>query len=743
MLRRRPVCLLCLMIVCVLGILGAAGIPLLPVPPGMVKVEKAVDSGDSIVVFGTVEGCETQDGYTYCILRDASLVFSSDSSFSFSYLKSKSFLKKLNSGRCGERIDKVRLSFLDARHYSAGVRLLVRGKAEQGAPATNLGQFDQGNYDRLLRIGCRMKRPEVLLVTGEEDVFREGMIVLRSQMRKRIADVYPKDLAGVASCMLLGDKSLLMDDTRALWQLGGISHMLAISGLHLTVLGMGLYGLLKRLRLGNVMSGIFSMGALGVYTVFTGCSVSTLRALLMFCVLMMGRILGRTYDPPTACALAAILILLENPYYLMQASFQLSFCAVVIVNLFQKRSSFTMSYMLYLGMLPLVLINFSEIPLYSIPLNLCVVPLLPAMLGLCMLGMAGGVHLHGALAFPSIVLLTGVEKILRAVGRLPFSSLILGKPKLFQVAGFYCLLVVFACLMKRDRLYKKRFLYFLMVPAMILVLGFKLHTSLKVTAIDVGQGDGICVEIPGGQTMLVDSGSSTTMNVGTYRVVPFLKAEGIRRVDYLVATHMDSDHISGLEELLTMIASRETAIRVGTVVLPRLREKGDAYKSMEGLARAAGARILYVTNGDFLLFPKVRVDVLNPNYDKQISPVDENAECVVLSLTYRKFDMLLTGDVENEGEKHLISYLQKHPKRYEVLKVAHHGSKNSTPMELLKIIKPTVSIISSGKGNRYGHPNKELLERLKDIHTKVFRTDQGGAVTIISDGRRYSVTSYR
>ncbi|MEE3420537.1 MAG: DNA internalization-related competence protein ComEC/Rec2 [Lachnospiraceae bacterium] len=692
-------------------------------------MKEAAATQSQVTCAGTVEECETKDDYTYCILRDAYLI---DQKISYLQISMKQ-LKK-NPGR---KVMKVRLTFKDARHYAAGVFLVVRGDPTFAARATNKGQFDQASYDRLLKIGFRIKSPAILYAGGKEDPMREGMLVLRSGLRKRIADTYPKDQAGVVSCMLLGDKSLLEEDTRSLWQLGGVSHMLAISGLHLTVLGMGLYRMLRKMKVKNGLAAGTSMAVLFAYTLFTGLSVSTVRAFFMFVLLMAGRLLGRTYDPPTACAIAALLILLENPYYLCQPSFDLSFAAVVIVNLFAHRSSFTLSYMLYLGMLPIILFTFFEIPIYSIPLNFLVVPLLPFMLGLSMVGTFFG----GAFAWPSKMLLAAVTWLLKSVRELPFSSVILGRPTILQVVIFYAMLAFFACLMKRDRLLKKRFRYFALVPLMILVLGIHPHTGLTMTALDVGQGDSICVELPGGRSVLVDSGSSTVMNVGQYRVLPFLKAEGIRRLDYMVATHMDSDHISGLEEILTMISKKETSLRVGTLLLPRLKEKGQAYLKMESLARAAGVRILYVSDGDFFLLPGVRIDVLNPADQDEHVPVDENADCVVLSLTYKKFDALLTGDVENEGEDHLYARLRKRGRTYEVLKVAHHGSRNSTPIALLKVIRPKVSIISSGKGNRYGHPNKELLDRLTAMRTDIVRTDTSGAITVTTDGIFFRVAS--
>ena len=739
MLRRRPLCLLCLLVAGILGIFHIFKIPLMASPPGMAAAEAAASANSAVVLLGTVEECETQDDYTFCILHRTRLIDTSDPSFSFHSLSTE---KLKTAGKTG-KLMKVRLTFQDARHYPAGERLLVRGIPKMAEEATNRGQFDQASYDRLMKISFRMKEPEILLEDSREDPLREGMIVLRSHMRKRIADAFPKDEAGVVACMLLGDKSLLSDDTRSLWQMGGISHMLAISGLHLTALGMGLYWLLRKMRAGSVSGALLCIGALGVYTVFTGLAVSTVRAFFMFLLLMLGRLLGRSYDSPTACAVAALLILLENPYYLTQPSFVLSFLAVLIVNFMRNRSGFTMSYMLTLGMLPAVLLYFYEIPLFSLPVNLLLVPLMPLLLALCMLGAGGGSLFHGLLALPASLLLHGIHTALRGIGSLPFASLILGKPSLLQVILYTCLLLVFAGEMKKWRLYKRRMAFFLMVPAMIFVIGFHPKNNLVVTALDVGQGDGICMELPGGRNLLVDAGSSTVMNVGKYRVLPFLKAEGIRRIDYMVATHMDSDHISGLEELLTMIANRETPLRVDTLVMPLLRQESEESRHMKQLAEKAGARILYVSAGDSILFPGLRVDVLNPVKGEETIPPDENAECLVLSVSYRAFDVLLTGDVENAGETQLIERLQKNEKTYEVLKVAHHGSRNSTPADFLKIVNPGVSIISSGKGNRYGHPHSELLARLEKAGTRIVRTDQSGAVTVISDGKKYKVLTYR
>ncbi len=711
------------------------GFPLLPEPPGNKRADTLTleDENAQVMIAGKVRSCEAKEEFTDCILENV-------------YLLEK-------SERC--RIGDVRLYLEDSEIYPVGCKIRAEGILASMPKATNPGQFDASLYYRIRRIRYRLKNASVSVINPNCDGFREALAMLRRRLTRRITTVFPKQEAGILAAMLIGDKSLIGEESRIRWQMAGVVHMLAISGLHLTILGMGLYRILKKIRIPDTIAIPVALSTMLLYSVFTGLAVSTLRAFLMFTLLLSARLFGRTYDPLTALSFAAILILLDNPYYLFYSGFQLSFSAVFFCILFGKRSKLMMSLMLTVGMLPLILNSFYEIPFYSIPINLIAVPLLPFILGTGILGTLFG----GAAAVPATILLRMLDGLLRFSEKLPWASVIVGKPSGICIVLFYLFFSVWAFYMKKYRAYKRKMLFLACVPLLIGILIIHPEKRLRMTFLDVGQGDSCLIETPLRKSILVDGGSSTVQDVGTYRILPALKAEGVRKLDYLIVTHMDSDHTSGIEELLDAVAGRKTTMKVGTVVLPYLKEQGSAYRKMLGLVKKAGARTLIVSDGDRIALDHCEMRFLNPNPAKESVPVNENGQCIVFRFRYRAFDALMTGDVAGDGEQNVLNEwkteIQNEKVReggdgrkaektqtLEILKVAHHGSEYSTPEEFLKTVRPVLSVISAGKGNRYGHPSPELLKRLKKSGTRILRTDESGAVTVDTDGRKFRVATY-
>ncbi|MBR3154110.1 MAG: DNA internalization-related competence protein ComEC/Rec2, partial [Lachnospiraceae bacterium] len=490
--------------------------------------------------------------------------------------------------------------------------------------------------------------------------------------------------------------------------------------------------------MGDAACVLISMVMLIFYAGITGFSVSTTRAVIMYGLVLGARLMHRTYDLPTARSFAMILLLLENPMYLLYSGFQLSFLAVLGIHLVQGRGKLMSGVILMLVTLPVVLHCFYEIPLFGTFINLIVIPCLPLLLGLALFGLLLG----GASAYPAVLLTRGLLMILNATAVIPFSSVILGRPGKFQTALYIIVLIMFLYLSGRAGTIRRRCTVSMLIPLMIYVLGFHARTDLEVHFLDVGQGDCIVIESDDGANIAVDGGSTSVSDVGSYRILPFLKSEGIRCLDYMVLTHMDEDHIGGMRQILEMIANRETSLRVDTVLLPYLADRDGTYTEMVRLAERAGARILFVSAGDSFAGGNLGITVLGPDPALEDRPVDPNAQCIVLAVSYKEFDCLLTGDVVGKGEENLTEILRQAGKQFEVLKVAHHGSKYSTPEEFLDIVWPEVSIISCGADNRYGHPHAALLRRLRGCGTRILRTDECGEIAVQTDGEYVRVKTY-
>ncbi len=732
-MRRRPLTILCLLVTGVLAVLLAAGVPLYPEPSGNAEARLFLSVPRSCLVSGAVTESGLRDSYAYCILSDAVL---------------------RNGGRFLP-ISKVKITYQEMIRYPVGTVLTARGVCSPVRGTENPGQFDTGLSDRLKRIGFVMRNPDITVLERNLKVIPEFAAFCSRSWRELICRIWQPDVSGIMCAMLTGDKTGLDDRSRILWQTGGVLHILAISGMHLGFLGAGIYRFLRRRRLPVKAAAYLSGAVMIFYTIMTGTSVSAVRALCMFLLMTGAELAGRTYDPPSALSLSALLILLENPYYLEYAGFQLSFCAVLALMFFRERSRAVQMTGMFLMMLPFVLWHFYEFPLYGLLVNLIFLPLVPLLLTAGLAGCAGGALLVftagrflpasaadlilSLLGLPASCIVRLYDFVLTQIAKLPCAAAICGRPALPFLLLYFVLFSLWSFLLWRWKLYIRRYLLFLTIPFLIWILSLHPRPGLRVTVQSVGQGDSILLEEKGGCNILIDGGSSSVQNVGTMRILPCLKYRGIRKLDYVFLTHMDEDHISGIREILTMIAEHTCPLRVGAVVFPVLSEKDETYEAMTELADRAGARVLCGKKGDSLTAGDLSLTVFGPDPACETDPPDANAQCLVIGIARGDFDALFTGDVCGEGEAQLIRSLKKKRKHYELLKVAHHGSKYSTPSDFLSLIRPDISVISCGWENRYGHPHEVLLSRLKQCGTEIFRTDLGGAVTVEVRGSTYSV----
>lgn len=690
-----------------------------------------------------------------------------------------------------------------------GNRLALSGTLREFAKATNPGQFDQRQYYKEKGIYYQFAASEV---TVDSHKIRRGKAFLY-RLRERLQQAYinclPEREGGIVSSLILGDKSLLDMDIRKLYQESGIGHLLAISGLHVAILGMTLYRILKFLFVPDMAAVPLCGISVIAYGAMTDFSISTSRAVIMMLVLLAARWIGRTYDGKSALAFAAILILLQYPFALFSCGFLLSFGAMtgiyvlcpLMENIWfggrwrrkEKRrrrrrwenelrenrwygdififmrgvlersaSMLLLSASIQLMTVPVILYFYFEIPLYGIVINLFVLPLSAFAVVLSVLG-----GVIGCICQPlGMLLLGGVfyvlkfyERICLLFQKLPGHMQIMGRPDWWQLLGYYAVLaIVFFYIWRRGKTLEEQYCHEkrqtvltaeirlrtagMIAPALCILFLLPVpNRSFYMTMLDVGQGDSIFIHTPAGENILLDGGSTSVSEVGRYRILPFLKSKGIRRLDYMIMTHSDEDHINGLEELLE--ASGDGGITVELLALPELAEgeteKG--YQAMMALAQERGVETVFLSEGQAFHSGDLSLVCLHPC--RGFAAQSPNEESVTLSLRYQAFSCLLTGDLEGEGEELVTSLLQNPqmrkqyhiPDRYTVLKVAHHGSKNSSDEGFLSLVSPEISLISCGRRNRYGHPHEELLERLRATGSVIVRTDQSGAVCLkLQDG---------
>ena len=644
-----------------------------------------------------------------------------------------------------------------------GTWIRVKGKLQAIEGPRNPGEFDSRLYYQTKKIFYRMSGQELTVCRKQTWHLRESLRQIREKLVHSLERAAPRQ-AGILCAMVTGEKSLLKQEEKTLLAVGSLSHIVSISGMHLSLLGMLCFHLFQRLRLNIRPSAIFSVSLMIFYGMLTGESVSTMRALGMFGLAMAAKAVGRSYDLLSALALSVIILLLDNPAYLYYSGFLLScgcICAVgVVLPQMEKMFSFTKSLKrpgqaLLAGLavqvttLPLIAWFYCEIPLYGIWINLLVIPTLAVVLISGVLGAVMGIwQIFAAkiLLFQGCVLIQGYQFLCETAQKLPGAVWIVGQPKKWQVVLYYgmlaagCLLGKAAGKKETEQKSPRRLfgiaIFLALWCAGTLLMCHRFRTRMEITCLDVGQGDSAVVCTPQGECYLIDGGSSSQKKVGQYRILPFLKSQGVSQIDAAFVSHTDADHINGMEELFQMIQTGQTSLSINCLVLPRLNGEEEGQQKLAALAQQAGTAVKYMQAGEQVKGDGIQWRALSPLAENQSEDINENS--LVLLLERGAFRGLFTGDIGEEQEEKLINDLVD----CDFLKVAHHGSRYSTGDRFLKSVCPEIAVASASATNTYGHPHPDTLKRLEENGCRVFLTKDRGAVTLKTGDKAVEVKTY-
>lgn len=644
------------------------------------------------------------------------------------------------SDRMNLSCGKVRVSMVSDT-CSIGENLVLKGEIHLWEEARNEGNFDAKSFYHAKGLEFQIRNPKIVSKSGTPDGWRETLYQWKGKLKNVYQTLLPERVSGILITMVLGDKSLLDGEVKEAYQTVGISHILAISGLHVSVIGMMIYRLLRKTGFGFWGAGIPAAVLLWSYGEMVGLGSSVFRAVCMFLLLIAAQALGRSYDSLNALGFAAICLLYENPGILFYAGFQLSFGAVLGVVLLGKIvREYTQGHpwmekiltgaAIQAATLPVVSWYYYEIPVYAVAVNLLVLPFMGVVLILGIVGGVIGLQFPAPakyLFFPCQVILSVYEKICDIAKQFPNPVWITGCPAVWKMILYYTLLLgmVFWCRHRRNREEKQLFsLRKLAVGAaavgsLLLLLFFPAKGGFELDVLDVGQGDGIFLQTESGYQLFFDGGSTDVSKVGTYRIEPFLKYRGIREIDYWVVSHTDYDHISGLEELL------EDGYPVRNLLFAKEMPRDEAYRKLERLAMKNGTKIHFMGQGQILHLGTAKLRVLSPGED---TVEDKNAMSLVLRYEENGFSGIFTGDIGAEQERQILE--MEDLESVDFYKAAHHGSKYSNSKEFLCRLKPVVSVISCGENNRYGHPGEEAVSHMKEAGSRIFYTMEGGQIKI-------------
>ena len=579
---------------------------------------------------------------------------------------------------------------------------------------------------------------------GEDAVYGEGSAGsprwwparAARAMQDHVAELFDGDEAAFLSAILTGDTSGLSEEARSDLSEAGLSHILAVSGMHCGFL-MTLILLVTGRHRRRLLAAL-ALPILVFYTILTGASPSVVRACIMVLFVLAAPLFQRDSDPPTTLSAALFLILLANPFAAASISLQLSFGAMAgllwltpkiqdlllgeksrgrVYRLLASSLSATVGAMVFT--VPLCAVYFGSLVLISPVSNLLCLTASSAVFMLGLLAVLASflwLPLGAVIGFLPALLTKYILWTSGVLASLPYHAVYLTNPYLkYWLVFLYGLFAAAYFLRPRAR---RKYAVATVLAAMSLAvtvwLGAPHYTrsGLDAYVLDVGQGESVLLS-SGGQFALVDCGSRNSWYDAGGIAADHLATMGCGTLDYLILTHYDYDHVSGVTELLART-------RVDTLLLPDVADDAGMRLQVELAARDHGADIRYVRTETALPLGRSSLTIYPPGDVK-----GDNEQCLAILCTYGDYDLLITGDMNMAAERQLIAEYDLPD--IEALVVGHHGSKSSTSEELLEAVTPEVGIISVGD-NSYGHPTEDALRRLVLADVDICRTDKQGTV---------------
>ena len=565
--------------------------------------------------------------------------------------------------------------------YINGDYICMSGTVSVPDSATNPGTFDQ--YIYLRNKGYYLCISNGTIESGNHRPYSiEGFLYgIKNRCTKIIDNSFDSESAGIVKAMLVADKSTLDKNIKKLYSENGIAHIMAISGVHVAIIGMTLYGFLRKLRIGRFISGTFSIAIIVLYGIMTGMSSSTERAVIMLILSIAAEYFGRKTDAPTSMGFAMIIMVLGNPYVILDAGFQLSFAAITgvtvvapqlrkLLRMFKRfikeadekkkqkhKKIMSLRKMIiklidalvvgiasFITTTPVIIYYYYQFPPYSIFINLIVIPLVSLIVGGSILVVLTGLFFTGAavvMTYPVRLILFSYKHLCIFASGLPDASVLVGHISIGMVFVYYLSVVLIFAILRMIRIGKTEregpILYLMLAAVLFLTVVYEVYSydkSLKIVYMDVGQGDGVLLRTSGHGGILIDGGSSSNKRVGEYVMVPVLKYYGVSEIEYAFVSHGDVDHVSGLEYLLN---EEQSGVHVVNLVLPEYGDQ-DALQELKSEATANNVNIIYMKPGDNITYnhqhaETINIECLYPDEEAGQGVLDTNNLSMILKTT--------------------------------------------------------------------------------------------------------------
>lgn len=648
-----------------------------------------------------------------------------------------------------------------------GDKIYFEGEYIKPEEQRNYKGFDYSMYLRTMNIYGTLKVNNKLKVIKENNLnfILLSSNKLRNGIINNVNNMFPIETKGIFLGILLGYDNFIDEDIKQDFADSSLSHLLAVSGAHVSYVVLVLFMFFRIIKFPKKTSIMLTCIFLIFYLYLINFTASVTRAVIMTIISIMQIVFYRKQDTATTISFSSLLILIENPYKILNIGFLLSYLGTIGIIVFVdkivllKEEKIKMKIIeniknlcvvtisAQLLIFPIIAYYFNTISLTFILSNLVagliIGPITIMGLVVIMLSFFSLSITSIIVKFYNILLVILLDTT-KIISNIPFSKIYVKTPSVIFIIVYYLIILflnIIFIINKSHRIFlkkkikslikkfkyiiKKNKLKIFIILLFVLILLFvfsKIPKSLKIYFIDVGQGDSCLMITPTNKKILIDSGGSESYDIGKNTLFPYLLDRGITKIDYVLISHFDTDHCKGFEYVLENM-------KVENIIISKQEEVTENFKTIYEIVRKKKIKIVMVESGNVLEIDKYsKLEIFSPNNKEMAEDINDNS--IVAKFTSYNFSVLFTGDASQSIEEKLIKNNEINLKST-VLKVSHHGSKTGTGEEFLRKVKPKIALIGVGKNNKFGHPNQEVIERLKNSNARIYRTDEMGEINIV------------
>lgn len=619
-----------------------------------------------------------------------------------------------------------------------GDSLYIEGEFKQPEEARNYKGYNYKQYLKTKKIIGTVELEKVKILKSSNGSFIHN---IQKYIRDTINGTLTDEEGNLLLAILLGDKDKLSEDIQESFNTSNLSHMLAVSGAHVSYIILGLTYVLQNSIIGKKNGKIVCIIFLLAFMAITNFTPSVTRACIMAILTLFSSIIYRKSDVYTNISVAALITLIFNPYGLLDLGFQLSYGGTIGIIIFIKRiqekksNSKVINYIKQMALvsiyaniiiIPIMMYHFNTVSFTFIISNIMASPILGIIVITGFLFIIASITVKPLTRLIAIFIkpiLSILIKISQICSKLPFSNILVVTPYMFNVISYYA--IILYCIKSKKNNKCKIIICLLIVLILINFIIYIFPQKLRIFFIDVGQGDSTLIITPDKKTVLIDGGGSDSFDVGKKVLLPYLLDRRILKIDYVLISHFDTDHCGGI---LTIMEK----VKVKNIIISEQAEHSENYERFKKLMIHKKIRLIEVKKGDKIKIGRYsEFKILFPT-SRLLSENPLNNNSIVAQFNYNNFKMLFTGDIEKLAEQQILK-AEKAEIRADILKVAHHGSKTSSIPEFIKAVKPKIALIGVGKNNTFGHPNQQTIKNLENIKCRTYRTDLQGEIIIKID----------